>query len=162
MAHCGSVFDFYNRVDRPEWARVRDELEDWYSHYPDDDGELRKRFRSRRHDQHFGAWWELYTYTFYRRLEYEITVHPTLPNGEETKPRLHCGASATCNDDPGVSRGSPRLADGGGYPLGTDPSDRRSSIPLPPRIADRSNLFALGNCGYSASGCGNSAQSSQC
>jgi hypothetical protein len=85
MIHGGSVFDFHNRVDRPKWARVRDELEDWYSQYPDDDGELRKRFRSRRQDQHFGAWWELYMYTCYRRLGYGIVVHPTLPN-YDTKP----------------------------------------------------------------------------
>lgn len=81
-----SVFDFYNRVDRPEWARVRDELEDWYSQYPDDDGDLRKRFRNRAADQHFGAWWELWVYTFYRLLGYEVTPHPTMPNG--TKPDL--------------------------------------------------------------------------
>ena len=56
MAYGGSVFDFYNRDDRPEWARVRDELEDfWYSHYPGCDGELRKRFRKRGHDQHLPA-----------------------------------------------------------------------------------------------------------
>lgn len=84
MAHGGSVFDFVNRVDRPEWARVRAELEDWYSHHPDKDGELRQHFRnSRRNDQHFGAWWELYIFTFYRRLGYKIVVHPTLPNGKE-------------------------------------------------------------------------------
>jgi hypothetical protein len=34
MAYGESVFDFYNRVDRPEWARVRSELDEWYSHYP--------------------------------------------------------------------------------------------------------------------------------
>jgi hypothetical protein len=95
MAYGGSVFDFYNRDDRPEWARVRDELEDWYSHYPDCDGELRKRFRKRGHGQHFGACWELYMFTFYRRLGYEIVVHPTLPNYDTEPdflgqpPRLH-------------------------------------------------------------------------
>jgi hypothetical protein len=84
MAYGGSVFDFYNRDARPEWARLRAELEDWYSHYPDKDGQLRKHFRNRkRNDQHFGAWWELYMYTFYRRLGYEITVHPKLPNGKK-------------------------------------------------------------------------------
>ncbi|MDI3312950.1 MAG: hypothetical protein QJR12_01285 [Mycobacterium sp.] len=83
MSYGGSVFDFYNRVDEPKWARVRDELEEWYSHYPDHGGRLRKDFRSRDQDQHFGAWWELYMYTFYRLLEYEVTPHPTLPNGKK-------------------------------------------------------------------------------
>jgi hypothetical protein len=80
-----SVFDFYNRVDRPEWARVRDELEDWYSQYPDDNGDLRKRFRKPGADQHFGAWWELWVYTFYRLLGYEVTPHPTMPKRYETR-----------------------------------------------------------------------------
>jgi hypothetical protein len=59
-----SVFEFYNRVDRPDWARVRDELERWYSEYRDNDGDLRKRFRNRRPGQHLGGWWELWVYTF--------------------------------------------------------------------------------------------------
>jgi hypothetical protein len=79
-----SIFDFYNRVDRAEWARIRDELESWYSKYPDNDGDVRKRFRKPAADQHFGAWWELWVYTFYRRLGHEVTPHPTMPNG--TKP----------------------------------------------------------------------------
>jgi hypothetical protein len=58
------VFDFYNRVDRADWARVRNELEQWYSAYPADDKDLRKRFRQWGADQHFGAWWELWVYTF--------------------------------------------------------------------------------------------------
>jgi hypothetical protein len=86
MAYGENVFDFYNRINRPEWARVRDELEIWYSYHPDPCGELRSHFRGDRQDQHFGAWWELYMYTFYRKLGYEITVHPTLPNGKEDKP----------------------------------------------------------------------------
>jgi hypothetical protein len=82
MAYGESVFDFYNRVDRPEWARVRSELDEWYSHYPDDDNDLRNRFQDPRQDQHFGAWWELWVFTFYRHLRYKIAVHPTMPNGK--------------------------------------------------------------------------------
>ncbi|ORV09654.1 hypothetical protein AWB95_17720 [Mycobacterium celatum] len=83
MSYGGSVFDFYNRIDRPEWARVRDELEDWYRHYRNDSEKLRTDFRSPDNDQHFATWWELYVYTFYRLLGYEITVEPTLPNGKK-------------------------------------------------------------------------------
>jgi hypothetical protein len=79
-----SVFQFMNRVDRVDWARVREELEAWYSEYRDSDNDLRNRFQSQREDQHYGAWWELYVYTFYRRLRYAVDVHPTMPNG--TKP----------------------------------------------------------------------------
>jgi len=81
-----SVFQFMNRVDRADWARVREELEGWYSEYPDSDNDLRNRFQSQREDQDYGAWWELYIHTFYRRLGYAVDVHPMMPNG--TKPDL--------------------------------------------------------------------------
>jgi hypothetical protein len=57
-AHVESLFEYYNRVDGRDWARVRDELDQWYSEYPDDDGDLRKRFRGRSLGQHLGAWCE--------------------------------------------------------------------------------------------------------
>jgi hypothetical protein len=59
-------------------------LEGWYCEYPDSDNDLRNRFQSQREDQHYGAWWELYIHTFYRRLGYAVDVHPMMPNG--TKP----------------------------------------------------------------------------
>jgi hypothetical protein len=83
-ANTESVFDFYNRVNRPDFAAVRDQLDLWYSEFPDDGDNLRNRFVSHHEHLHFGAWWELYIRTLYRRLGYEITVHPTMPNG--TKP----------------------------------------------------------------------------
>lgn len=86
MRNGESIFRFYNRVNRPEWARVRDELESWYCYHPDPDGQLRDHFRGKRHDQHLGAWWELYVFTFYRKLGYEVTMHPELPNGRPDKP----------------------------------------------------------------------------
>lgn len=86
MEHGGNVFDFYNRVARPDWAQVRDVLEKWYSYYPDTDGDLRGRFQSDREEQHLGAWWELYIFTFYRKLGYQIAVHPELPNGASQRP----------------------------------------------------------------------------
>ncbi|OBG30967.1 hypothetical protein A5672_27175 [Mycobacterium alsense] len=86
MAYGENIFHFYNRIDRPEWARVRDELESWYNYHPDPDGQLRDHFRGKRHDQHVGAWWELYVFTFFRKLRYEITLHPELPNGRPDKP----------------------------------------------------------------------------
>jgi hypothetical protein len=86
MRYGENIFRFYNRINRPDWARVRDELESWYRYHPDPDGRLRDHFRGKRHDQHVGAWWELYVFTFYRKLGYEVTVHPELPNGRPDKP----------------------------------------------------------------------------
>jgi hypothetical protein len=86
MRYGENIFDFYNRIDRPDWAHVRDELESWYRCHPDPDGQLRAHFQGKRHDQHVGAWWELYVYAFFRKLGYEIIVHPELPNGRLDKP----------------------------------------------------------------------------
>lgn len=86
MRYGENIFDFYNRINRPEWARVRDKLESWYRYHPDPDGQLRDHFRGKRHDQHVGAWWELYVFTFFRKLGYETIVHPELPNDRLKKP----------------------------------------------------------------------------
>lgn len=86
MAYRETIFNFYNRINRPEWARVRDELDSWFRYHPDPDGQLRDHFRGKRHDQHVGAWWELYVFTFFRKLGYEVIVHPELPNGRPDKP----------------------------------------------------------------------------
>lgn len=74
-----SDFQFLNRAEGGAWEAARCLLEDWYGKYPDENGELRGRFRNASRSQHLGAWWELYTYSLFRRLGYEITVHPTLP-----------------------------------------------------------------------------------
>ncbi len=72
-------FRFLNRVDSRYWERVRAQLEEWYADFPDPDGDLRERFRSRSPRQHYPAWWELYVYTLLRRLGYTVTIHPTIP-----------------------------------------------------------------------------------
>jgi hypothetical protein len=72
-------FAFLSRADSPAWARVRELIEAWYAAYPDQDGDLRARFRKADIRQHVPAWWELYTYTLFRRLNYAVTVHPAIP-----------------------------------------------------------------------------------
>lgn len=71
-------FHFLNRVHKPAWHRVRELLEDWYAEYPDSTGDLKTRFRDATGGQHYGAWWELYIYTLYRRLGYEVITHPVV------------------------------------------------------------------------------------
>jgi hypothetical protein len=72
-------FTFLNRADGPAWQRVRDLAEAWYGEHPDPDGDLRARFRNVDIHQHAPAWWELYTYTLFRRLGYAVTIHPMIP-----------------------------------------------------------------------------------
>jgi hypothetical protein len=72
-------FAFLNRAADPVWFSVRDELERWFAAYPHKDAsDLRGRFRSSRHDQHWAAWWELYLHRVFDALGFDIDVHPTV------------------------------------------------------------------------------------
>lgn len=73
-----SDFQFLSRAQGEPWQNLRDLLESWYRHFPDDNDDLRNRFRTPSRAQHVGAWWELYIFSLFRRLGYEITVHPNM------------------------------------------------------------------------------------
>lgn len=63
-----SSYDFLNRVARPQWALVRDLIEDWFSVYPvAARTDLRARLQYGDYVQHIGAWWELYIHMLFRR-----------------------------------------------------------------------------------------------
>ncbi len=79
-----STFQFLNRAAGQQWTQARELLESWYSDYPDPfKARLRNDFCSPNEGQHIGAWWELYTFTLYRRLEYSVTVEPVLPGTQK-------------------------------------------------------------------------------
>lgn len=76
-----STFAFYNRVAGPVWERIRGTLEAWHAEYPAEHAaDLTGRFRSNREGAHASAFWELYLHHLLRRLGYEVTVHPTVPD----------------------------------------------------------------------------------
>jgi hypothetical protein len=75
-------FSFLNRVNQPYWARIRDELERWYTGFPDVDLGLRARFRRPEPAQHFGAWWELYLHRLFGCLGFEVEVEPAVAGGK--------------------------------------------------------------------------------
>ncbi len=76
-----SSYHFLNRIARPQWALVRNLVEDWFSEYPATaQADLRSRLQDDDYVQHIGAWWELYTYTLFRRLNYHVEIHPALKN----------------------------------------------------------------------------------
>jgi hypothetical protein len=73
-------FSFLNRAAGPFWATIRDELERWFADYPAAEAPgLRSRFRNRRPDQHWAAWWELYLFRLFGCLGFEVDVHPEMP-----------------------------------------------------------------------------------
>jgi len=73
------AFTFLNRASGIVWERIRAELEVWYAAYPDETGDLRARFRSRDHRQHYGAWWELYVLTLLSAVGFRVSTHPEIP-----------------------------------------------------------------------------------
>jgi hypothetical protein len=76
-----SSYHFLNRVARPQWELVRNLVEEWFSDYPvAAQADLRSRLQKDDYGQHIGAWWELYTYTLFRRLGYQVSIHPELKN----------------------------------------------------------------------------------
>ena len=64
------------------WGHVRATLQAWYERYPDVSGDLRSRFRQDTPRQHVAAWWELYVYTLFDSLGYEVDVHPDADTGK--------------------------------------------------------------------------------
>lgn len=76
-----SSYRFLNRAARPEWELVRNLVDEWFSEYPvAAQADLRSRLQDDDYVQHIGAWWELYTYTLFRRLGYDVSIHPVLAN----------------------------------------------------------------------------------
>jgi hypothetical protein len=76
-------FTFLNRVGTPYWGEVRRLLEEWFGRYPADDApQLRAMFRSKLPGQHWAAWWELYLHELFKRLGYEVSIHPELPDSK--------------------------------------------------------------------------------
>ena len=72
-----STYAFLNRAAGDRWSKIRALLEEWYSHYPDENkADLRGAFTVSIDSQHVGAWWELYIFSLYRHLGYEIEIHP--------------------------------------------------------------------------------------
>jgi hypothetical protein len=70
-------FHFLNRAAGPFWSAVRGELDRWFQTYPASQAaDLRNRFRSRRPDQHWAAWWELYLFRVFIALGFDVEVHP--------------------------------------------------------------------------------------
>jgi hypothetical protein len=84
--HADDEFRYMNlHADVPVLA-AREILERWYSHFPFAHRlDLVRRFRSKNHKQHDGAFWELYLHELFRQMGYGVQVHPHL-NNIETRP----------------------------------------------------------------------------
>ncbi|GFG75031.1 hypothetical protein [Mycobacterium botniense] len=84
--HLESTFAFLDRRAGALWDRVRDHLEICYAAFPEEHKPgLVSRLRKADVRQHLPAWWELYVFTLFDCLGYDIKVHPEL-SGSNNKP----------------------------------------------------------------------------
>jgi hypothetical protein len=81
--HAEPSFAFLDRRAGAFWDRVRDHLELCYAAFPEEHKSgLVSRLRKDDERQHLPAWWELYVFTLFNRLGYDIEVHPELPDSK--------------------------------------------------------------------------------
>lgn len=75
--HNENTYDYYNISARPDISKVRDTLESWFSNYPKEEKkELKNRFKK----DFDSAFYELFLYELFTKLDYNITIHPDLPS----------------------------------------------------------------------------------
>ena len=75
-----SIFGFLDRVNRPEFAVVRDLMNGWFERFPAEaHADLRARFRSDDPGQSLGAFWELYLHELFRARGYTLKRDPEVP-----------------------------------------------------------------------------------
>jgi hypothetical protein len=78
--HVEPTSNFLNRVAGSYWDQIRDVIEKWADAYPAGRKlDLVGRLRSPDNRQWTGAFWELYLHETFRRSDYEVSVHPTVP-----------------------------------------------------------------------------------
>lgn len=71
------TYSFLNRSALPEFVPVREKLNAWFAHYPEDEQyELKKRLQTQR--QFDDAFFELYVHEFFYRRGFHLSVHPEL------------------------------------------------------------------------------------
>ena len=86
-----SAFVAANQDGSLEGQDRRDKLESWFQKFPGDGkGDLRGRFRSKNHDDHDSAFFELFMHELLTNLGFRIEVHPTLPDSTNQPDFLVC------------------------------------------------------------------------
>mgnify|MGYP001500633146 CR=1 FL=1 len=77
--HSEGEFEFLDRVENPFFDRVRQLLNQWFEHMPEDmQPELRKRFMSRFSWQFAATFWELYVHETLQRAGWNLSPHPSV------------------------------------------------------------------------------------
>lgn len=72
-------FTYLNRSGRCGVQKIREVLDDWYSHYPEEHrADLRGRFRSTDDANYRSAFFELFLHELLQRLGCQVQIHPVL------------------------------------------------------------------------------------
>jgi hypothetical protein len=70
------TYQYYNDSARQDMEVIRQLLEKWFSHYPDDEKQdLKTRFQA----SFDAAFYELYIYTLFTKLGFSLSIHPDIP-----------------------------------------------------------------------------------
>jgi hypothetical protein len=81
--HTEPHFNYLNRSARPSMIRIRQRLKSWFREYPSQtQAELEARFRSLDDIQHRSAFFELYLHALLIQLDFQIRVHPEIPESD--------------------------------------------------------------------------------
>jgi len=75
-----NTFDYFKNTGRIDIIPVREVMENWFRIYPDSEKEeMKKRLKA-----DFGpAFYELGMYCYFKKMGYDIFIHPTVPNSSK-------------------------------------------------------------------------------
>lgn len=80
-----SHYAYINCSNRPEFCKIRNQIEGWIKDYPmEHREELISRFKTNNDNQFLSAFFELVLYELFNSLGYKISIHPRLENSELT------------------------------------------------------------------------------
>lgn len=74
-----SMFHFLNHSALEEFSQVREVLEEWFENYDASEkkrSKIRGDFRSDNDQRHLSAFFEIYLYSLFRKMGYEVTIEP--------------------------------------------------------------------------------------
>jgi hypothetical protein len=135
------VFPFLDRAGGPFWQRVRDNLEEWVSEYPEDArASLVRRLQSTRGNEHRGAWWELYLHAAFVALDADISV---IVDGAQRQPDflVRLGPDEFFLEGTTVTGGFPEVAGRGRI------VDLINEFPTPPALGVSLHILVDGSDG---------------
>ena len=76
-----SYFEYMNISNRNEFNLMREKIEEWFSHYPQEEQhEFKERFRTDNDEQFISAFYELLLHESLKKLNFNLSIHPTLVN----------------------------------------------------------------------------------